>query len=135
MPEWRESLAIGVEEIDNQHKELIRRFDDLLSACGEGGKGMAELKGLLTFLDDYIVEHFRDEEKLQESSGYPEFEEHKKLHDAFIERIFELQNEILIEGMAVHHVLETNNILLKWLINHISVEDKKLGKFLRGSNV
>jgi len=133
MIEWRASLAIGVEEIDGQHKELLQRFNSLLAAC-EGGKGIKELTGLLKFLDDYIIEHFRDEEKLQESSGYPEFEEHKKLHDAFIERIFELQNEILIEGIAVHHVLETNNILLKWLINHISVEDKKLGKFLREAN-
>lgn len=135
MPEWREALAIGVEEIDNQHKELIRRFDDLLSACGDGGKGTTELKGLLLFLDEYIVQHFADEEKLQESKGYPGFKEHKQLHDGFVERVFELQNEILIEGIAVHHILETNNLLLKWLINHISVEDKKLGKFLRGANV
>lgn len=134
MPEWRESLAIGVEEIDNQHKELLQRFNALLAAC-EGGKGMAELKGLLIFLDEYIVKHFSDEENLQQSCNYPRYAEHKKLHDDFVERVFTLQNEILIEGVAVHHVLETNNLLLKWLVNHISVEDKKLGKFLRGANV
>ena len=35
---WRESLAIGVPEIDRQHKELLSRFDSLLKAC-EAGKG------------------------------------------------------------------------------------------------
>jgi hemerythrin len=27
---WREDLAIGVDQIDNQHKELLARFDLLL---------------------------------------------------------------------------------------------------------
>ncbi len=129
MIQWRESLAIGVEEIDNQHKELLKRFNSLLSACEEG-QGVAKLKELLGFLDDYVVTHFTAEEKLQETCGYPGFEEHKKLHDSFIERISEIHNEVLIEGVSVHHVLETNNILLKWLINHISVEDRRIGKFL-----
>jgi hemerythrin len=57
MIEWRASLAIGVEEIDGQHKELLQRFNSLLAAC-EGGKGIKELTGLLKFLDDYIIEHF-----------------------------------------------------------------------------
>jgi len=30
--EWRESLSIGVEEIDNQHKQLLPHFDRLLKA-------------------------------------------------------------------------------------------------------
>lgn len=128
--EWRNSLAIGVEEIDNQHKELIIRFNRLLSAC-EGGKGVAELRELLLFLDDYVVKHFTDEEILQRRYKYPEYEEHKKLHDSFIGQIKELKQEINSEGVSLHHVVETNNMLLKWLINHISKVDTNLGKFLR----
>ena len=128
--EWRESLAIGVEEIDNQHKELILRFSSLLSAC-EGGKGVAELRSLLSFLDEYVIKHFSDEEALQRRYEYPDYAEHRKLHEYFIGQVSDLKKEIAAEGVAVHHVLEVNNMLLKWLIHHISVVDKNLGKFIR----
>lgn len=130
--EWRESLSIGVNAIDGQHKELLQRFDQLLSACKDG-KGIDELKGLLDFLSDYVFTHFWDEEEIQRKHQYPGYEEHKKQHDGFVVRLESLKQEIATQGMAVHHVMETNNLLLKWLINHISVVDKELGKFLQAN--
>ena len=127
---WRESLSIGVEEIDRQHKELLLRFDMLLAACEEG-KGILELKKLLDFLDSYVQTHFSDEEALQRLWNYPGYEDHHKEHQSFVERIRKLQHEIETEGLAVHHVIETNNLLFKWLINHIAKVDKELGKFLK----
>ncbi|QEM69361.1 bacteriohemerythrin [Geobacter sp. FeAm09] len=129
---WRESLAIGVPEIDNQHKELLSRFDSLLKAC-ETGKGMDELRRLLGFLDEYVISHFSDEEAIQRSSRYPAYAAHKQEHDGFIVRVKALKDEIKSEGVAVHHVTETNNMLLKWLINHISKVDAELGKYLRAT--
>lgn len=128
--EWRDSLSIGVTEIDEQHKELLQRFNRLLGAC-EQGKGMSELKGLMLFLDEYVVKHFSDEEAIQRQHRYPGYGEHKKEHDGFVARLKQLKKEVESEGVAVHHVMETNNLLLKWLINHISRVDTELGKFLR----
>lgn len=127
---WRDSLAIGVEEIDNQHRELLQHFDRLLTACEEG-KGMLELKNLLDFLDGYVRTHFNDEEALQLLWHYPGYEAHRKEHESFVERIKKLQLEIDTEGVAVYHVIETNNLLFKWLINHISKVDRELGRFLK----
>jgi hemerythrin len=127
---WRESLAIGVPEIDSQHKELLSRFDSLLKAC-EAGKGMEELQKLLSFLDDYVVRHFSDEEGIQRKRLYPGYAAHKSEHDGFIARLKTLKDEIKADGVAVHHVTETNNLLLKWLINHISKVDGELGAYLR----
>lgn len=128
--QWRDSLSIGVEEIDKQHKELLERFNRLLAAC-ESGKGREELKGLLTFLDEYVIQHFRDEESIQRLRGYPGYESHKEEHQSFTLRLKALQKQIEAEGMAVNHVMEANNLLLKWLVNHISKSDMELGKFLR----
>ena len=127
---WRESLAIGVPEIDCQHKELISRFDSLLKAC-EAGKGMEELQKLLGFLDDYVATHFSDEEGIQRNHHYPGYAAHKSEHDGFIARLKTLKDEIKADGVAVHHVTETNNMLLKWLINHIAKVDGELGAYLR----
>ncbi|MFA7061003.1 MAG: bacteriohemerythrin [Pedobacter sp.] len=130
--EWRESLAIGVEAIDNQHKELFIRFDSLLNACKEG-KGIDELKGVLEFLSEYVRTHFSDEEAIQRLKSYPGYEDHRKEHQAFIEQLKALRQEIDTQGMAVHHVMETNTLLLKWLIHHISVIDREFGKFIQGN--
>ncbi|HBA72188.1 MAG: hemerythrin [Geobacteraceae bacterium GWC2_55_20] len=127
--QWRDSLSVGVELIDGQHKELLLRFDRLLNACEEG-KGTAELKKLLAFLEEYVVTHFRDEEALQQLRRYPEYEEHRAQHAGFVARIKELREETDKDGISTHHVLETNNMLLKWLLNHISKVDTKLGAFI-----
>ncbi len=34
--EWTEELLTGISDIDNQHKELLRRLKDLRTACHEG---------------------------------------------------------------------------------------------------
>ena len=128
--EWRESLAIGVTEIDNQHKQLLAHFDQLLKAC-ETGKGLEELKKLLGFLDAYVIKHFNDEESLQRLRNYPAYEAHKREHESFVTQLAALKQEINTEGVALHHVIETNNMLLKWLLHHISTVDVQLGTFLK----
>lgn len=127
--QWRDSLSIGVDTIDNQHKELLKRFDTLLTACEEG-KGAEELKRLLAFLEEYIHVHFTDEEALQKLHNYPGYEEHRKQHTYFINKIKELRAETSQNGFLTHNVIETNSLLLKWLLNHISKVDTELGKFL-----
>jgi hemerythrin len=129
---WRESLSIGVEEIDNQHRELLRHFDALLGAC-EAGRGTGELKKLLDFLDEYVQQHFRAEERLQRLYSYPDYEGHLKEHGSFVDRIRTLQDEVARDGVALHHLVETNDLLFKWLVNHISKADMALGVFLNKS--
>lgn len=132
--EWRESLAIGVAEIDEQHRQLLHRFDRLLRAC-EAGQGIDELRPLIGFLDDYVIKHFGDEERIQQLHRYPGYSAHKLEHDSFVTRLHNLKDEVDQEGAALHHVVETNNLLLKWLINHISTVDVQLGRFLKDSAV
>jgi len=128
--EWRDSLSIGVDEIDNQHKQLLSHFNQLLKAC-ETGKGREELTKLLDFLDTYTIKHFNDEESIQRLRNYPGYSAHKKEHESFIARLKVLKQEINSEGVALHHVMETNHLLLKWLIHHISTVDVQLGTFLK----
>lgn len=127
---WREDLAIGVEQIDNQHKELMARFDLLLTACREG-KGGDELRHLVTFLNDYVISHFRDEEALQRKIGFPQYESHRHEHEEFILRLRNLKQRIDSDGeILVDHVLDTNKLLLDWLIKHISVKDRAIGRHI-----
>jgi hemerythrin len=129
---WREELSLGVDQIDNQHKELLARFDMLLTACKQG-KGGEEVLYLLNFLDEYVVVHFGDEEKLQKQSRFPDYESHRLEHQSFIDKLADLKKRIADEGVQIDLVLDTNKLLLDWLIRHISIRDKAVGKHLRGT--
>jgi len=132
--EWRESLSVGIEMIDSQHKQILSHCNQLLKAC-QTGKGMDELRSLLGFLDGYVIKHFGDEEGLQRLQRYPGYAAHKLEHDSFVARLKDLEQEIDREGVELHHVIETNQLLLKWLIHHISTVDVQLGRFLKNAAV
>lgn len=132
---WREDLSLGVELIDSQHKELLARFDMLLSAC-KLGKGSEEVKHLFAFLDEYVIKHFGDEEVLQRQHEYPDYEAHHREHESFIARIAELKERMRDDGsVQIDHVLDTNKLLLDWLIRHISIRDREVGRHLKNKGV
>jgi hemerythrin len=128
--EWRENLATGIEEIDQQHMELFRRFNSLLAACNQG-KGKDEVYSLLLFLNDYIRIHFTLEEHLQMQHDYPGYGAHKEQHDKFRKDLRELERQFVEEGASLALVIQTNQTLINWLLRHISGTDKELACFLR----
>lgn len=129
--EWTKELATDIDEIDNQHKELLKRINTLLDACTQG-KGKDEIGKVLKFLDDYIVEHFNAEEAIQRKcASYPDYQPHKALHDEFRKSFAELKKQFEAEGPGLPLVLRTNRTVVDWLVKHISRIDKELGKFLK----
>jgi hemerythrin len=128
--EWTESLSVGVDIIDGQHKELFRRFGDLIDACHEG-HGKERIAELLGFLDDYVVFHFGEEEKLMQNYGYPDIESHRHEHATFVHRLQYLKQVFHAEGPTQTLVSKTVRILLNWIVKHIKSVDLELGAFLK----
>lgn len=128
--EWTEKMAVGHHVIDQQHRELFRRFDDLIEACRQAC-GKERIVELLGFLDAYVVTHFREEEGMMERCAYPGAEEHKAQHRYFIGRLDALKADLREKGVSTHLVISTNQILLKWIIQHIKNIDVQFGAFLR----
>ncbi len=127
---WTSDLATGVDDIDDQHKELFRRINNLLAACTQG-EGRKEVDKVIAFLEDYVIEHFSEEERHMNERSYPEYGRHKAQHLEFMENLRELKEQFETEGPGVHIVVSTNRMVIDWLTNHIRKEDKALGAFLR----
>lgn len=127
--EWTPALAVGVELLDEQHKELFRRINRLIEACNQG-KGKEAVAETIEFLGEYIHVHFRDEEGMMRKANYPDYERHKAAHAAFAENFKELKEHLDKEGPGLTLVIKTNRIVVDWLTNHISRVDKEFGKFL-----
>lgn len=128
--EWTESLSVGVDIIDEQHKELFRRFGDLVDACHEG-HGKEKITELLRFLDGYVVFHFGEEEKLMQHYGYPGIASHQHEHTSFINRLQHLKQNIDAQGPTQTLVTQTVRMLLNWIVKHIKSVDLELGAFLK----
>jgi len=127
---WSDDLATGYESIDTQHKKLVKAINDLLNACS-GGQGRSHLDTVIKFLMDYIIEHFKDEENLQQKYAYPDHQNHKKLHDGFKAVVEELAKRLQANGPSVGLVSEVNTRICSWLNTHIKNEDKKIANHIR----
>lgn len=122
---WDESLATKVPHIDRQHQELIQRINGLLDAM-KAGKGKDEIGGLLKYLKNYTVQHFRDEEMEMARRKSPVAEANKKAHQQFVTALDQLTARFNSEGPSAALVLEMQRRLLDWLVSHIRAIDTKL---------
>ena len=131
--DFTSDLATGNDLIDSEHRELIDTINNLLIACGEG-KGRGEIHKTLEFLNDYIVYHFNDEEKLQRKYGYPDYENHKRYHEEYKRIVAGILNEFGQGGATVALISKINQAIAAWLINHIKKEDVKVAAHIRSKS-
>lgn len=122
---WKESYRIGIERIDNQHMQLFKMADDLLEAV-EKKKDKEEFKKVITFLKDYVVYHFKDEEEYQASIQYPDIEQHKKIHREFTATVLSYEKSLEESNYALSIVKDLAGTLTAWLIYHVANSDQKI---------
>ena len=129
--DWSDILSVGVDEMDNEHKELFKRINQLLSALLGRSKDY-DLGEIVQFINEYIDFHFRDEEKLQAAYKYPKLEEHKKLHAIYEEYFREIEMKLKNDDFDAALLLEIQDKVVNWLLDHIARVDKQYGIYING---
>ena len=127
---WTPDLSVGVAMIDDQHKTWFEKAEKLFEA-GKNKQAKEYIGELLDFLQDYTKKHFADEEKYMLSIKYPQYEDQKKAHTAFIAQLDKLRSDYSTSGGNILVILNANQLVLGWLTQHISVMDKKIGQFVK----
>ena len=130
---WTPNLSVGVALIDEQHKMLFEKADKLFEA-GKNRQAKEYIGELLDFLEDYTKTHFSDEENYMRSINYPGYADQKKAHDSFTSRLAKLQSDYKASGGDLLVILNANQLVYEWLMQHISHMDKKLGEFSRSGS-
>jgi len=128
--EWDQSFSIGVKHIDEQHQEMIDRLNKLIEATNSG-KVKSKIKETITFLEEYVVIHFQDEERLMRESKYPDYANHKKQHIQFIAVVSFLKKEYENKGINLDLAFRIQSQVVDWTIKHIIKDDNKIGKWLK----
>ncbi|MCL2144085.1 MAG: hemerythrin family protein [Endomicrobia bacterium] len=123
--EWDSDLETGHEIIDKQHKEMFAVLNELLDAH-RAGRGVKELSKTMEFLTAYVIQHFADEEKLQDMYDYPDKLNHKTYHNEFKHTAKELVQKLENEGYSDALLQNTIRIIADWLVYHIKSDDFRL---------
>lgn len=124
---WDNSYSIHNAHIDAQHKQL---FDLAKQAYVMLNRRVTseEIREMLLGFFNYIKEHFHDEEQYMEKIGYPNLEEHKKIHSEITKSLVTLIKNV----KNVNDMKEKLHVIAKkWLLEHILKEDMKIEHFRR----
>ena len=121
-----ETLALGIEEIDDDHSKLIELYNILNQSVTEDASG-EYIEAVLEELINCTKWHFSHEERLMVKYGFDGYEEHKTDHQDLVEGARKLKQKYLLAGK-----LEEEDLvyLERWLTEHILVSDTKLAAFL-----
>ena len=131
---WKEEYKIGVPLIDKQHEELFSRvtaFVETVQSDRIWNEKMNKVNDTLEYMKDYVVTHFQEEEAYQKEIGYPEAEQHRKIHQDMISfiRMITMQNEI--NGCKEIVMQQFAARIVTWLVNHVVGEDHKVAEFTK----
>ena len=127
---WNDNFLIGDAEVDSQHFRIFELLSGLIGSCIEGSHA-ENIHETLDFLVNYTVHHFYDEESLQVQSNYPDYRKHKQQHEDFKSTVGEIVRKFEEEGSSLELSNDLSKIVARWLVNHITREDKKIGEHLR----
>lgn len=129
---WDSTLQLGINQIDDQHKQLVGMINDLHKAM-KLRQSTTVAGGILERLVSYTVFHFGVEEKLFQKHGYPEYDQHKKIHENLVAQVKEFK--IKVDQGDATISMELMSFLKDWLANHIKGTDQKYVPFLKEHGV
>lgn len=132
---WKEKYKVGVPLIDSQHEELFSRvaaFMTTLRSDQPWDQKVEKVNETLEFMKGYVVTHFADEEAYQASVGYPQFEDHQKIHQGMVAYVVAVSEEYEKEGFKEELMQQFGGKLMAWLINHVVADDQKIAEYARG---
>ncbi len=119
---WKEDLSVGLESIDNQHKELFRLINAFYNSIAANSGKAAILQAIID-MEKYTVVHFSEEEAMMQKANYPYFAEHRKQHLGFIETVADFRARYEEGRMLLS--LEVGGFVKKWIVEHIMQTDQQ----------
>ena len=130
--QWDSTLETGFEKVDNQHKQLVSSLNALIDAS-HSDKGDKAVMDTMDFLTGYTIKHFADEEQLQVKFNYPDYLNHKRIHDDFKVLVGEFVQKVNKEGPTEEIIETVSTTIGSWLLNHIKGDDFRMATFVKAA--
>jgi PAS domain S-box-containing protein/hemerythrin-like metal-binding protein len=123
------ALMIGVPFVDQEHHDLVRLLDRLLSQS-HAGPGPMAFAQILAQIGAQLKAHCSNEERLMATLGMPDADvlSHAQAHRLILEQCAAL-NRNLQEGKLPNRS-EALRMLKNWIVNHLVQHDFKIKAYL-----
>jgi len=125
--QWSPEMSVGLPELDEDHRYLIKIINDLSNAVAASGdvKNADVLRQSLRGLQRYAEFHFAREEGVMRACGYEPLGRHQEEHRSFADRMTALSKSFADDESAAAAEInaELLDYLKDWLIHHIMIVD------------
>lgn len=129
---WSNEFALGIDEIDEQHKALVGMIN-ALDASTHGDFSSDTVRRLLADLNEYVRNHFAFEERLMAGGGCSQelVTRHLGEHAYFRSVLKDLTNDF--ENGRRNVTVTLIEYLVHWLLHHIVVVDRAMANQLNAA--
>lgn len=123
-------MLTGINRIDDAHHNIVEKAHNVLDAFKKG-EARRIVNESIDFLEDYMIEHFHDEEQLQIETHYPFYEAHLNAHEELLSRMVVLASEFDADADSVITKKLLIELIFEIFFDHIRVMDKGLAEHIR----
>jgi hemerythrin len=129
---WEERLSVGIQKLDQQHKELIKTINSLIEKenFDDDSEAIAEALDRMTRYADY---HFKTEEQLMREHGYPDYASQEREHTEFKTKTANFCIDAIAQKQALPRELLT--YLRNWVTHHILETDMKYKAYFKEKGI
>lgn len=121
---WTDDFLIGIEELDYEHRMLIRDINLLHMKFTEHDE-KDKIRETLGDIHARMQAHFALEEHFMFENKYPHYVEHKKEHNELLDEYTDFIVRFEGEGDTPNY-RQAEEILSRWIVDHIVNSDKKM---------
>lgn len=122
--DWKDDYALGVEELDYEHRDLFDCVNSLFELCRDKAD-YDSVADCLGRLHARLAAHFALEENTMRTMKNPHYAAHKTVHDNFLSEVTEAVAGFG-EGFEHATVDELARRVRDWIIDHITTFDRQL---------
>lgn len=125
---WSDSLSVGVDVLDADHRRLFALINELHDAIQSGSEPVP-LASAFDRLTEYCRDHFAREEDMMAAGAYPELEAHRAEHVELTAQVHSLRGRFL-NGAEDDLTTELLVLFKTWLTSHIRISDMRYGPYV-----
>ena len=126
--QWFEALEVGVEVIDNDHREMLSMLQRIQDAIRE--QSLATSKELVSEFILLTRSHFTTEEKILEEADFPNLKKHRVAHGELLAQAIDL-GKIIVNATHVDELSEHLDDLAGFLFHDLIGSDMEFKSYLQ----
>lgn len=121
--EWKDTYALGIDEVDDDHRALVDLINALHGALGADSDDEA-IERFLSEVHTRIAAHFAAEERIMREAAYPQYEAHKADHARLLDDILRIIRDYRDVYSLAPDMLGID--LEDWFMVHFRTHDARL---------